>query len=181
MEHEVSGTCILKKRNLLFKEVPPFQNPDLSMTQEEEIKKFYAAFESKVNDTIESMELAELRASNDSYQDLNLKLQNFQNSLWGLVVFCRNATYFYIAPSENYISFFVRKSTGEDGPVEQYTCLSDRNIVWSLPKNSFLKYLLPERSRTIFAKWTGSQGNECNAELVFNKKAYPVFEKLTSR
>lgn len=139
----------------------------------EEQKKFITYFEEKYNEKVKSFELAELRGSQKVIEILNLKQANFQDSLWGLLVFCKDSTYFYISPHESYISFFIRKSSGEEEPQEQCIKLSDKNIRYSLLEKKWFNFLNSEINRTINCQLI-SENETCNFSFILNKKAADI-------
>ncbi|MBQ3686739.1 MAG: hypothetical protein II932_02795, partial [Treponema sp.] len=113
-------------------------------------RKFREEFGAKVHDEVQEMELAELRADSGVYQDLNLK--SYRPSVWGLLVFCRKETWYYVVEQESYLSFFMK---GAGKTEERTVCLSQlSDIHFSLPKRTFFSFMNPELARSINATYT---------------------------
>jgi hypothetical protein len=94
------------------------------MTQLQGQKQFVADFEKKVSNTVESMELACLKADKNTYNALGLHIPPGCIELWGLIVFCSQKMYFYVPPSENYMTALMRQAAHENAPSEQLLDLS---------------------------------------------------------
>ncbi len=137
-------------------------------------RKFREEFGAKVHDEVQDMELAELRADGGVYQDLNLK--SYRPSVWGLIVFCRKETWYYVAEQESYLSFFMK---GVGRTEERTVCLSQlSDIHFSLPKRTFFSFMNPELARSINATYTNLNGNRREFTLVLNRKAGETFRRL---
>ena len=137
-------------------------------------RKFREEFGAKVHDEVQDMELAELRADGGVYQDLNLK--SYRPSVWGLIVFCRKETWYYVAEQESYLSFFMK---GAGKTEERTVCLSQlSDIHFSLPKRTFFSFMNPELARSINASYTNLNGNRREFTLVLNRKAGETFRRL---
>lgn len=137
-------------------------------------RKFREEFGAKVHDEVQEMELAELRADSGVYQDLNLK--SYRPSVWGLIVFCRKETWYYVAEQESYLSFFMK---GVGKTEERTVCLSQlSDIHFSLPKRTFFSFMNPELARSINASYTNLNGNRREFTLVLNRKAGETFRRL---
>ena len=137
-------------------------------------RKFREEFGAKVHDEVQEMELAELRADSGVYQDLNLK--SYRPSVWGLIVFCRKETWYYVAEQESYLSFFMK---GAGKTEERTVCLSQlSDIHFSLPQRTFFSFMNPELARSINASYTNLNGNRREFTLVLNRKADKTFRKL---
>lgn len=143
---------------------------------EEQKKKFRDYFAEKTQDEVQNLELAEFRADNGVYQDLNLK--SYRPSLWGLIVFCKKEIYYYVAEQESYLSFFMK---GAGKTEEKLVCLSQlSDISFSLPHKGPLAFLNPELSRSIEGCYTNMNGTKRYFTLVLNKKADEPFALLTN-
>lgn len=143
---------------------------------EEAQRRFRAEFGAKVKDEVDSIEFAELRADGGVYQDLNLK--SYRTSVWGLVVFCKQSVWYYVAEQESYLSFFMK---GAGKTEERIVCLSGlSDIAYSLPRKGFFQSLMnPELSRTINASYTNLAGVRREFTLILNKKASGIFSRLS--
>jgi hypothetical protein len=124
------------------------------MTQVQEQKQFFADFGKKINDTVESIELASIQADKSTYDALGLKLTAGKLELWGLIVFCTQKIYFYIAPSENYMTTMMRQATHEKTPEEQFITVSSlEEFKTTIPSRKWYSFLFNESKYRIDASF----------------------------
>lgn len=142
------------------------------MNKEQEL--FFKNFEKQMNEKVLCMELAELRASKDVLDLLNLK-QNSYN-LWGLIIFGQKKKYFYVpARDTSFAGIIIRKKAQEEQNA-QILCLSDlENFSVKCAKKSFFSFLNPENSRTILCS---AKLNEkiLNFSFICSSKAQKILE-----
>ena len=139
-------------------------------------EEFFKEFETKTGAKVKSLELAELRADGAVYQDLNL--QTYRPGVWGLIVFCEKAAYYYVAPQDSYLSFFMKGAGRTEERLFSLTELSE--ISFSLPKQGFFSFLNPEIARSINGSYRNLNGVERSFTLVLNHKADGVFAELSA-
>jgi hypothetical protein len=124
------------------------------MTQLQGQKQFVADFEKKVSDTVESMELACLKADKDTYNALDLHIPLGCIELWGLIVFCSRRMYFYVPPSENYMTALMRQAAHENAPSEQLLDLSAfSDFKTFIPLRKWYSFLFSESAHRIDASF----------------------------
>ena len=145
----------------------------------EEKEKFINAFEKEYGHKVVSFELAELKASSAVFNVLKLRPQENTDFIWGLVVFCKGGIYFYSFAQDNFLSFYVRKSTGAEEDVAQCIALSRLNCTFKIPDRHFLDFLFPRKKHIIKACFTDENKNSCSLELYMNKKATDVINYFT--
>lgn len=148
----------------------------MKKTTEDEKNKFINEFEKEVNDKVVSFELAELRASSVVFDLLKLKSQVNSNSIWGLIVFCERENYFYSFSQENYISFYVRKATGEQESVSQCISLSSLNCRYEIPTKHFFDFLFPRKKYVIKSYFLDDEKINHSFELFMQKKAVDLID-----
>ena len=141
-----------------------------------EREEFFKEFETKTGEKVKSLELAELRADAVVYQELNLK--TYRPGVWGLIVFCEKTAYYYVAPQESYLSFFMKGAGRAEERLFSLTELSA--ISFSLPKRGLLSFLNPETARSVNASYKNFDGAERSFTLVLNHKADDVFAMLNA-
>lgn len=89
-------------------------------------QKFFEYFEDRFSEKIKSLEMASIVCPERIFNKLGLTSQNGSNELWGLLVFCESKKiYFYVHPSENYMSAMMRVARQDEPPKEQISCLTD--------------------------------------------------------
>lgn len=145
-----------------------------SQEDKEAREEFFKEFEERVQQKINSLELAEFRADNTVYKELNLK--TYRPSIWGLLIFCEKSVYYYVAPQESYMSFFTKGAGRTEEKLLLLTEFSD--IRFSMPEKKTLSFLNPELARSIFMSFKNLNGEERNVTLVLNRKAEDIFETL---
>ncbi len=148
---------------------------DSSESLQEKQQKFRTEIGAKVHDEVLGMELAELRAGDGVYQDLNIK--SYRPSAWGLLVCCKQGSYYYVAEQESYLSFFMK---GAGKTEERLVCLSGlSDIHFSLPHRGLFSFLNPELARSINASYTNQSGSRREFTLILNRQAGEAFRLLT--
>ena len=88
----------------------------------DERKRFFIELEEKTGDTVEELEFVCINADKKTYTALSLA--SSRTELWGLLVFCKRGLYFYVSPSENFMSQMFREMTHGKKPSEQLIDLS---------------------------------------------------------
>lgn len=146
---------------------------------DQEKERFVRDFEDKFKQHVNSMELAEFRASDAIFRMLNLKPGNTPNSLWGMICFCQDKDYFYSFSQENFVSFYVRKTSGAEDPVDQCICLTDLNCKFNLPEKHFTDFMFPERKRTLKGFFLDEKKISHYFEFILNKKAADVISNFS--
>lgn len=147
-------------------------------TAEIERQEFIEKFNELHGDKIISMELAELRASTAVFPLLNLKTNTDENSIWGLVCFCENQVYFHSFPQDNYISLYMRKTTGEKDPVAQCISLSKLKCVYNIHNKNFFDFIFPGRRHVVKVCFWDQDKISHFFELVFTKNADDLIKKF---
>lgn len=145
-------------------------------TAEDEKKRFMESFEEEFNDKVLSFELAEFRAPAAVFSLLKLKPQTDTDSVWGLIVFCESETYFYSFPQENFIQFYVRKSTGKDEPQAQCISLSELKCRFTLYSKKFFDFLFPKKKNILCAYFLDQDKISHSFELILNKRAADIID-----
>ena len=84
----------------------------------DERKRFFIELEEKTGDTVEELEFVCINADKKTYAALSLT--SSRTELWGLLVFCARGLYFYVSPSENFMSLMFREMTHGKKPSEQF-------------------------------------------------------------
>ena len=83
----------------------------------DERKQFFIELEKKIGDAVEELEFVCINADKKTYAALSLV--SSRTELWGLLVFCTRGLYFYVSPSENFMSQMFREMTHGKKPSEQ--------------------------------------------------------------
>ena len=83
----------------------------------DERKQFFIELEKKIGDAVEELEFVCINADKKTYAALSLVSSH--SELWGLLVFCTHGLYFYVSPSENFMSQMFREMTHGKKPSEQ--------------------------------------------------------------
>lgn len=144
------------------------------MNKEQEL--FYENFEKQMNEKVLSMELAELRASKNILDLLNLKPNGY--NLWGLIIFTENKKYFYVPKRDTTIAGLIILKKDKEEQSTQILCLSDlENFNVKCAKKSFFSFLNPENSRTILCS-AKSNGKNLDFSFVCSSKAQKILEKF---
>ncbi|MBQ9494381.1 MAG: hypothetical protein IJR50_01930 [Treponema sp.] len=118
-------------------------------------RQFFTQFGSKVGDTVDSVELVCMSADKITYDALNLRVQGGRTDIWGLLVFCKNSTYFYVMPYENYMTTLIRQMTHDDMPQEQLVDLrAVENFCVALPQKKWYSFLFFDAKHTLDASFT---------------------------
>ncbi|MFA6856234.1 MAG: hypothetical protein WCR31_03400 [Treponema sp.] len=150
------------------------------MTQAQEQKQFFADFGKKINDTVESIELASIQADKSTYDALGLKLTAGKLELWGLIVFCTRKIYFYVAPSENYMTTLMRQAAHEKAPEEQFITVSSlEEFKTSVPPRKWYSFLLNESKYCIEASFR-YDGTTRHFSFVTHKPAFEIQQQIQS-
>ncbi|MCK9169445.1 MAG: hypothetical protein M0P01_03450 [Treponema sp.] len=124
------------------------------MTQVQEQKQFFADFGKKINDTVESIELASIQTDKGTYDALGLNLPAGRIELWGLIVFCTQKIYFYVSPAENYMTTMMRQATHEKAPEEQFISVSSlEEFKTTIPPRKWYSFLFNESKYRIDASF----------------------------
>ncbi|HAH62974.1 MAG TPA: hypothetical protein DCL73_12865 [Treponema sp.] len=124
------------------------------MTQVQEQKEFFADFGNKTGDTVTAIELASINAGKETYRALGLALPAGRIEIWGLIVFCTQGLYFYVAPSENYITAMMRQASHEKAPEEQFISISSlEEFKTSLPPRKWYSVIFNESKYRIDASF----------------------------
>ncbi len=145
------------------------------MNKEQEL--FFENFEKEMNDKVLNIELAELRATKDVLELLNLK-QNAYN-LWGLIVFAENKKYFYIPARDASFAGIIIRKKNQDEQKAQILCLSDlENFSVKCAKKSFFSFLNPENARTIFCS-AKLNGKILYFSFICSSKAQKILDKFS--
>ena len=122
-------------------------------------KQFFIELEKKTGDAVESLEFVCIAADKKTYAALSLT--SSRTELWGLLVFCAHGLYFYVSPSENFMSQMFREMTHGSKPSEQ---LVDFGRIEALETE-----LPPKKWYTVF--FTDVK-HRIDASFVFEKKRY---------
>lgn len=146
---------------------------------EDEKKRFMESFEEEFNDKVVSFELAEFRAPSAVFSLLKLKPQADSNSVWGLLVFCESENYFYSFPQENFIQFYVRRSSGKEEPQSQCISLSELKCRYTLYPKKFFDFLFPKKKNILRAYFFDEDKISHSFELILNKKAADFIDLLS--
>ena len=125
----------------------------------DERKQFFIELEKKTGDAVEALEFVCINADKKTYAALSLA--SSRTELWGLLVFCVRGLYFYVSPSENFMSQIFREMTRGKKPSEQ---LIDLGKIESLETE-----LPPKKWYSIF--FTDVK-HRVDASFVFEKKRY---------
>ena len=83
----------------------------------DERKQFFIELEKKTGDAVEELEFVCINADKKTFSALSLL--SSRTELWGLLVFCARRLYFYVSPSENFMSQMFREMTHGKKPSEQ--------------------------------------------------------------
>lgn len=100
-------------------------------------EKFVVDFQTKTGDIVQSIEMVNLQASEEVFNVLKLTPQAEEQTLWGLLVFCKQKSFFYVPSSESMMSSLYRVASNGELPSEQLVCLSDLNdfqVVYTKPR-----------------------------------------------
>jgi hypothetical protein len=148
------------------------------MTQIQEQKQFFADFGAKVNDKVESIELASIQADKQTYSALGLNLTAGKIELWGLIVFCTQGLYFYVAPAENYMTVMMRQAVHEKAPEEQWIIISSlEEFKTSLSPHKWYSFLFTESKYRIDASFR-REGNMHYFSFITHKAAFEIQKRL---
>ena len=122
-------------------------------------KQFFIELEKKTWDAVESLEFVCIAADKKTYAALSLA--SSRTELWGLLVFCAHGLYFYVSPSENFMSQMFREMMHGSKPSEQ---LVDFGRIQALETE-----LPPKKWYTVFF---ADIKHRIDASFVFEKKRY---------
>ena len=125
----------------------------------EERKQFFIELEEKTGDAVEELEFVCINADKKTYAALSLT--SSRTELWGLLVFCTHGLYFYVSPSENFMSLMFRQMTHGSKPSEQLIDLGRiEALETELPQKKWYSVLFTDVKHRI------------DASFVFEKKQY---------
>ena len=144
---------------------------------QKERETFKKEFSERVGEAVESMELAEFRADVAVYREQNLK--TYRPSVWGLLILCSKSIYYYVAPQESYLSFFMKGAGKTDEKLLKLTDLSGLTLV--APKQGFFSFLNPELARSVEASYDSLSGGKRYFTLVLNHKADSVLQAMLGK
>ncbi|MBP3710237.1 MAG: hypothetical protein J6I73_07550 [Treponema sp.] len=148
------------------------------MIDSQKQQQFFADFSKKVADVVETAELVCIRANEQTFSALNLRVPCGHTELWGLLMFCKREIYFYVSPNENYMSLLFRRLTHEAAPQEQFIALSTlENFSVALPQKKWYSFLFFDAKHAMNASFT-----DCGATHKFVitavGNAYEIAERL---
>ena len=125
----------------------------------DERKQFFIELEKKTGDAVEALEFVCINADKKTYAALSLA--SSRTELWGLLVFCARGLYFYVSPSENFMSLMFRQMTHGSKPSEQLIDLGRiEALETELPQKKWYSVLFTDVKHRI------------DASFVFEKKQY---------
>ena len=125
----------------------------------DERKRFFTELEEKTGDAVEALEFVCINADKKTYAALSLA--SSRTELWGLLVFCAHGLYFYVSPSENFMSLMFRQMMHGSKPSEQLIDLGRiEALETELPPKKWYSLLFTDIRHRI------------DASFVFEKKRY---------
>ena len=83
-------------------------------------QKFFEEFSSRVNDKVQSIEMINIQANNETFEAMKLVPQAGTNLVWGLLVVCEHSFYFYAHPYESMMMSMFRAASQGEAPKEQF-------------------------------------------------------------
>jgi hypothetical protein len=150
------------------------------MTQEQEQKQFITDFGFKTGDTVAAIELASVQADKETYKALGLSLPAGKIELWGLIVFCTKEIYFYVSPSENYITAMMRQASHEKAPEEQFISISAlEGFKTVLPPRRWYSFIFNETKYRIDASFL-RDGIIHHFSFTTHKPAFEIQKRIQS-
>ena len=143
--------------------------------------RFFAQFKEKIGKDVDFVEFATLTAWPKTFTFFGLEPPPGQNELAGLLVFCKDALYFYVFPTDNIFRLAMQRMAGDMENKEQCFCLSElKEVDLSFSARKSFRFLFPKQSRTVrlSAKFNLQA---VDFTLCFTKDAATLISELTSR
>ena len=144
-------------------------------------QEFIENFSKKIEDSVLYTEPVELKAAGSAFRELNIKADNSDTSVWGLLIICIKTVYFFIPPSENYFTAMLLKTANKVTTDEQLVDFKNlKNLKLMLPRKTFISIFNSKHERTINAQFTPKNGGTELFSLLLTNEAYPVLKQIKS-
>ncbi|MCR5318376.1 MAG: hypothetical protein K6E22_09120 [Treponema sp.] len=143
-------------------------------------KKFFDHFKEMTGKKVLSVEFATLTAYRRVFEAFELEPPPGQNELAGLLVFCGDALYFYVFPTDNILRLAIQRMAGDMDNKEQCFCLSNlSDTKLSNSKRKSFRFLFPKQSRTIYVSAKYKE-EAADFSLSLMKDASSLLEKISA-
>jgi hypothetical protein len=149
--------------------------------QQKTVREFYDEFSKKVNDTVKSLEMVNLEANTETFDELNLRLTSAGRELWGLLIFCEHGLYFYVHPWESPMATMFRQAVHGKEPIEQLLAIHLLDsLKFSLPKHRWYEIVFSSATDKLQMEFKGRNGRNYVALLTSQNRASKVLDKINS-